>query len=88
MTTIFSELAAELGAVRESAARARESIEATLAECAIREASAAAREEGVHGAATAEWRSWTPAQRRSVAELFSEACWPHGCFVRPPDSRS
>jgi hypothetical protein len=88
MTTIFSELAAELDAVRESAARARESIDAALEECAIHEASTAAREEGVCRAAEVEWRSWTPAQRRSVAELFSEACWPHGCFVRPPDSQS
>lgn len=71
MATILSELAAELTAIRESAARARGSIDRALAECAVRETGAVAREDAVRCETAAEWRSWTADQRRAVTELFS-----------------
>lgn len=70
MTAMFSKLDAELKTIRESAARARLSVDRTLASCALREAQTAVREERVRGAAEEEWASWTSAQRRAVAELF------------------
>jgi hypothetical protein len=71
MTAMFSKLDAELKTIRESAARACLSVDRTLAKCAIHEVQTAVREEGVRVAAEEEWASWTPAQRRAVAELFS-----------------
>lgn len=79
---------AALQAIRKSAARARESVDRSLADLTIRKAGTLAREEAVRRATAAEWRSWTLVQRSAVAELFSGACRPHGCFVLPPDSQS
>lgn len=60
----------ELLAIRESAVRARESIDRALALRAIHEVEPPARAEFVRRAASREWKSWTPAQRHAVGRLF------------------